>query len=126
MPRRKKKIKIISWNVNGLRAVIKKDFLGSFRQLDADIFAVQETKLQEHQLTDEMKNVAGYETSWSHATVKKGYSGVGTYSRIKPRCVNTQLGISKFDREGRIRLYAPYGHGSEAIASDIGRLLDAG
>jgi len=102
MPKKKKKIKLISWNVNGLRAVIKKEFFASFNQLDADIFGIQETKLQEHQLTDEMKNIAGYETSWSHATVKKGYSGVGTYSRIKPRRVNTGLGISKFDQEGRI------------------------
>jgi exodeoxyribonuclease-3 len=102
MPKKKKKIKLISWNVNGLRAVIKKDFFASFNQLDADIFAIQETKLQENQLTDEMKNIPDYETYWSHATVKKGYSGVGIYSRIKPKRVNSELGISKFDQEGRI------------------------
>jgi exodeoxyribonuclease-3 len=102
MPKKKNKIKLISWNVNGLRAVIKKDFFASFNRLNADIFAIQETKLQENQLTDEMKNIAGYETYWSHATAKKGYSGVGIYSRIKPKRVNTELGISKFDQEGRI------------------------
>jgi exodeoxyribonuclease-3 len=102
MPKRKKKIKLISWNVNGLRAVIKKDFFASFHLMDADIFSIQETKIQENQLTDEMKNIEGYESCWSHATVKKGYSGVGTYSRIKPARVNTALGISRFDQEGRI------------------------
>jgi exodeoxyribonuclease-3 len=98
----KKKIKLISWNVNGLRAVIKKDFFASFHQMDADIFSIQETKIQENQLTDEMKNIEGYGFYRSHATVKKGYSGVGTYSRIKPSRVNTTLGVSRFDQEGRI------------------------
>ena len=98
----KKRIKLISWNVNGLRAVIKKDFFASFHQMDADIFAIQETKIQENQLTDEMKNIKGYESCWSHAKVKKGYSGVGMYFRIKPKRINTKLGISKFDQEGRI------------------------
>jgi len=102
MPKKKKKIKLISWNVNGLRAVIKKDFFASFHLMDADIFCIQETKIQQNQLTDEMKNIEGYESCWSHATVKKGYSGVGTYSRIKPARVNTALGISRFDQEGRI------------------------
>ncbi len=102
MPKKKKKIKLISWNVNGLRAVIKKDFFALFHQMDADIFSIQETKIQENQLTDEMKNIEGYESCWSHATIKKGYSGVGTYSRIKPARLNTALGISRFDQEGRI------------------------
>ncbi|MGD2038709.1 MAG: exodeoxyribonuclease III, partial [Desulfobacterales bacterium] len=102
MPKKKKKIKLISWNVNGLRAVIKKNFFTSFHQLDADIFAIQETKIQENQLTDEMKNIGGYVSFWSHATVKKGYSGVGAYSRIKPTRVNTALDVSRFDEEGRI------------------------
>jgi len=101
MPK-KKKIKLVSWNVNGLRAAIKKDFFASFHQLDADIFAIQETKIQENQLTDEMKNIEGYVSFWSHATVKKGYSGVGAYSRINPTRVNTALGVSGFDQEGRI------------------------
>ena len=102
MPRKKKKIKLISWNVNGLRAAVKNNFFESFHQMDADVLAIQETKLQEDQLTDEMKNIKGYQSCWSHATVKKGYSGVGTYTRIKPKSINTRLGISKFDQEGRM------------------------
>lgn len=102
MPKKKRKIKLVSWNVNGLRAVIKKDFFASFHQMDADIFAIQETKIQESQLTAEMQNIAGYESYWSHAAVKKGYSGVGIYSRIKPGRINTRLGLSRFDQEGRI------------------------
>ncbi|MGD2185804.1 MAG: exodeoxyribonuclease III, partial [Desulfobacterales bacterium] len=98
----KKKIKLVSWNVNGLRAVIKKDFFASFHLMEADIFSIQETKIQENQLTDEMKNIEGYESCWSHAKVKKGYSGVGTYSRIKPVRFNTTLGIARFDQEGRM------------------------
>jgi exodeoxyribonuclease-3 len=97
-----KQIKLISWNVNGLRAVIKKGFSESLRQADADVFAIQETKLQAPQLSDEMKQAEGYEAYWSHATVKKGYSGVGVYTRIKPRQVRHGIGIPKYDDEGRI------------------------
>jgi len=99
---KKKKFKLISWNVNGLRAVVKKDFFNFFKQLDADIFALQETKLQEPQLSSEMKSVDGYEAHWSHARVKKGYSGVGTYARVKPGNVKYGIGVPKFDDEGRI------------------------
>jgi len=102
MAKKKKTITLISWNVNGLRAAIKKDFFGSFQQLNADIVALQETKLQQAQLTDEMINIAGYESSWSHANVKKGYSGVATYSRIKPQRVQHGIGEPKYDDEGRI------------------------
>ncbi len=102
MPKKKKRIKLISWNVNGLRAVLKKDFFASFHQMDADIFSIQETKIQENQMTDEMKHIEGYESCWSYASSKKGYSGVGAYSRIKPDRVNTDLGVSRFDQEGRI------------------------
>jgi exodeoxyribonuclease-3 len=102
MAKKKKRIKLISWNVNGLRAVIKKDFFKSFQQLDADIVALQETKLQKSQVTDEMNRIDGYESHWSHATVKKGYSGVVAYSRLAPKTVNLGLGDPKFDSEGRI------------------------
>ena len=102
MANKKKKFKLISWNVNGLRAVVKKDFFNFFKQLDADIFALQETKLQEPQLSSEMKSIDGYEAHWSHARVKKGYSGVGTYARLKPRNVKSGIGVPKFDDEGRI------------------------
>ena len=100
--KKKQIIKLISWNVNGLRAAIKKDFFKSFGQLDADVFALQETKLQEAQLTDEMKNIQGYESHWSHASVKKGYSGVAAYTRLKPKQVKYGIDESRFDNEGRI------------------------
>lgn len=98
----KKKIKLVSWNINGLRAVLKKDFMKSIKYLDADILALQETKIQLPQLTDEMKNIEGYESFWSSATVKKGYSGVCVYTRAKPLAVNYDLGVPKFDGEGRV------------------------
>ena len=101
MPK-KKKITLISWNVNGIRAAVKKDFFKSYQQMDADIFAIQETKLQAPQITDEMKDIQGYNAFWSHATVKKGYSGVCTYTRIKPKRINYGMGEPKFDNEGRI------------------------
>jgi exodeoxyribonuclease-3 len=98
----KKQIKIISWNVNGLRAVFKKNFLASFRKIDADIVALQETKLQEDQRTDEMININNYDSYWSYATVKMGYSGVAAFTRIKPKEVKIGIGISRYDEEGRI------------------------
>jgi exodeoxyribonuclease-3 len=101
-PMSKKKIKMVCWNVNGMRAVVRNDFFKSFKKIDADIFAVQETKLQESQLTEEIKNIEGYESYWSHSTVKKGYSGVGTYTRIQPKTVKYDLGISRYDEEGRM------------------------
>ena len=98
----KKYLKLVSWNVNGLRAVMKKDFLSTVGILDADVFGIQETKLQEHQLTDDMRNIPGYTAFWSHAAVKKGYSGVGVYTRLAPRKVNCLLDRPEFDAEGRI------------------------
>ena len=99
---RKKQIKLISWNVNGLRAIVKKDFFNTVTRMDADILALQETKLQAPQLTDAMQNIEGYQSYWSHASVKKGYSGVGTYTRIQPINVKNGIGIPRFDGEGRI------------------------
>ncbi len=98
----KRRIKIISWNVNGLRAVMKKDFFTSLKKLDADIFAFQETKLQEDQRSKDMIYFDGYESYWSYASVKKGYSGVAVYSRITPEKVSYGMGIPEFDNEGRI------------------------
>ncbi len=97
-----KTIKLASWNVNGLRAVVKKDFFNSLEKLDADIVGIQETKLQEHQLTDEMKDIDGYRSYFTHCSKKKGYSGVGVYSRLEPVNVRHGIGISDFDDEGRI------------------------
>jgi len=98
----KKRIKMVSWNVNGLRAVMKKGFLKSLKTVDADIFSIQETKLQVDQRSDEMIHIDGYESFWSYASVKKGYSGVAVYSKIKPKKVAYGIGIPEFDNEGRI------------------------
>ena len=97
-----KKIKLVSWNVNGLRAIMKKDFTGAVAALDADICAIQETKLQEDQREENMIHIKGYESYWAYSSVKKGYSGVAAYSRLKPLEVNTGIGIPKYDDEGRI------------------------
>ncbi len=95
-------IKLVSWNVNGLRAVWKKGFMESFRKMDADIVALQETKIQESQITGEMRNIPEYESHWSCAAEKKGYSGVGVYTRIPPKSVRRGIGVPAFDNEGRI------------------------
>ncbi len=95
-------LNLVSWNVNGLRAAIKKDFSGALKRLDADVLGIQETKLQAHQLTPAMTDLPGYQSYWSHATTKKGYSGVGVYSRLEPRSVRHGIGIPAFDDEGRI------------------------
>lgn len=95
-------LRLISWNVNGLRAVMKKDFEQSVTLLDPDILMIQETKLQADQRTDDMINFPGYESFWAYASVKKGYSGVACYSRVAPVEVRTRLGNDRFDDEGRI------------------------
>ena len=95
-------IKLISWNVNGLRAALKKGFVESIRGLDADIVAIQETKLQAPQLTDAMTRIDDYTAFWSHASVKKGYSGVGVYTRLTPESVQEGFGHPEYDNEGRV------------------------
>jgi exodeoxyribonuclease-3 len=93
---------LVTWNVNGLRAVLGKGFQASLAKLDPDVLAIQETKLQAHQLTPEMTDVPGYQSFWSHARHKKGYSGVGIYTRQSPRTVRPGIGVARFDEEGRI------------------------
>jgi exodeoxyribonuclease-3 len=102
MPKQKETLKLISWNVNGLRAVMQKDFLKSVSGLDADVVAIQETKLQQAQLDDRMTRIPGYESFWSHCGGKKGYSGVAAYTRVKPGRVSAGIGEPRFDAEGRI------------------------
>ena len=91
-------MKFISWNVNGLRAVVGKGFGDIFKQLDADFFCLQETKMQEGQLDLEFE---GYRSYWNYAE-KKGYSGTAIYSRHEPLSVTYGMGIDEHDREGRI------------------------
>ncbi len=92
---------IVSWNVNGLRAVIKKGFLDVFEQFDADIFAIQEIKALPEQLPDEILHVKGYYQYWNSAE-KKGYSGTAVFSKIKPLNVINGVGLEQFDCEGRV------------------------
>lgn len=81
---------------------MNKKFLQSVRTLDADVLALQETKLQEDQLTDEMRSISGYDAYFSFAATKKGYSGVAAYTRLKPEAVKYGIGVERFDNEGRI------------------------
>jgi len=96
----KKNIRLLSWNVNGIRAIYKKGFLDWFKKDNPDILCLQETKAHPDQLTDELKNVEGYESHFSWAE-KKGYSGVVTYTKLKPVKVQQGIGIKQFDSEGR-------------------------
>lgn len=91
-------MKLISWNVNGLRAAMTKGFMDVFNELDADMFCLQETKLQPHQI--EMI-LPGYEQYWNSA-VKKGYSGTAIFTKEKPISVVNGIGIEEHDQEGRV------------------------
>ncbi|MEN8140912.1 MAG: exodeoxyribonuclease III [Thermodesulfobacteriota bacterium] len=93
--------KIISWNVNGIRALEKKGFADIMAGLGPDIMAIQETKAQEAQLSEALTKMAGYHC-YFHSAQRKGYSGVAIYSRKKPLAVTEGLGISEFDDEGRV------------------------
>ena len=95
-------MKLISWNVNGLRAVVTKGFKEFFDNVDADIFCLQETKLQEEQVDKNIKSIFnGYNEYWNYAE-KKGYSGTAVFSKIKPINVIYGIGIEEHDKEGRV------------------------
>ena len=91
-------IKLISWNVNGLRAAVGKGFLDFFHEADADIFCVQETKLQEGQIE---LDLPGYYDYWNYAD-KKGYSGTAMFTKEKPLSVSCGIGVDEHDHEGRV------------------------
>ena len=91
-------MKFISWNVNGLRACVGKNFMEDFEKLDADFFCLQETKLQEGQIE---LDLPGYEQYWNYAK-KKGYSGTAIFTRHHPVSVSYGLGIEEHDQEGRV------------------------
>ncbi len=97
-------MKLISWNVNGIRAALEKGFMESFTALDADVFCLQETKCQAGQVSLELP---GYHQYWNAAD-KKGYSGTAMFTRIEPKTVRYGIGIDEFDHEGRV------------IAADLG------
>lgn len=92
------KMKLVSWNVNGLRACVRKGFLDYFEEVDADIFCVQETKLQEGQID---LNLPKHHQYWNYAE-KKGYSGTAIFTKDKPLDVKYGLGIEEHDNEGRV------------------------
>jgi len=94
-------LRLFSWNVNGLRAVLKKGFLDFFDEHRPDILGLQETKAQEFQVVEGLKPLIGYHQIFSSAE-KKGYSGVALFSREKPQTVSLSLGRNEFDTEGRV------------------------
>ena len=91
-------LKLISWNMNGLRACYDKGFADAFRRLDADFFCLQETKMQEGQLDAQFEEYRSY---WNYAE-KKGYSGTAVFSRLEPLSVTYGMGIDEHDHEGRV------------------------
>ena len=91
-------MKLISWNVNGIRACVNKGFIDFFNKIDADIFCIQETKCQKGQIELEFE---GYESYWNSAE-KKGYSGTAIFTKIKPLTIKYGLGKEEHDKEGRV------------------------
>ena len=95
-------MKIISWNINGLRATYKSGHWADVLKFKQDILCLQETKAEQEQLSDKVRSPAGYFSYFSACKIKKGYSGVAIYSKIKPEKVEYGMGIKKFDDEGRV------------------------
>ena len=91
-------MKLISWNVNGIRACVQKGFLDFFKEADADIFCIQESKMQEGQLNLELE---GYHQYWNYAE-KKGYSGTAIFTKQEPLSVQYGIGVEEHDHEGRV------------------------
>lgn len=94
-------MEIYSWNVNGLRAAVRKNFLEFIEDEDPDILAIQETKLQEEQIPEEVKNLSQYHQYWNFAE-KRGYSGVAVFTKQKPEKVEYTIGDADYDAEGRL------------------------
>jgi exodeoxyribonuclease-3 len=94
-------VKIVSWNVNGVRAIYKKNFAGWFKDENADILCIQETKADEGQFPKDLKEIDGYNFYCSCAR-KKGYSGVAVWSKVKPVSISTSIRNEAFDGEGRV------------------------
>jgi len=99
-------LKILSWNVNGIRAAAKKGIVDWIKEESPDVLCLQETKAEEGQLDDSLKNIEGYYSYFCTAE-KKGYSGVVIYTKVQPKEVHRGFGIERFDREGRV-LIAEY------------------
>jgi exodeoxyribonuclease-3 len=96
-----KDMKLISFNVNGVRAIVKKNFFEDFKKLVADIFCLQETKAQDDQVAETLADLEGYHL-YSNSALKKGYSGVAVLTRTEPISVSRDMGIEEHDQEGRV------------------------
>lgn len=100
-------LNIVSWNVNGIRAIQKRGFLDWLQETQPDVLALQETKVNDDTLPGELRDVAGYESHFSYASTRRGYSGVALYSKVSnplklaPRSVEVTFGAPEFDDEGR-------------------------
>ena len=94
-------MKLISWNVNGIRAAVKKDFLNQFREMDADLFCLQETKAQDDQVAEALADINDYHL-FSNSAVKKGYSGTAILSKKTPINHSVDIGVEVHDQEGRV------------------------
>lgn len=123
-------MKVVSWNVNGLRACAKKGFLDWLEDSRADVVGLQEVRAEADQLTLDVRAPAGWHTDFFPAAIKKGYSGVGFYTRQEPEAIITETGIEEFDVEGRIQhlrlgelsiwnVYFPNGSGKNRNLSRI-------
>ncbi|MGB9882073.1 MAG: exodeoxyribonuclease III [Methanomassiliicoccales archaeon] len=97
-------LRILSWNVNGLRAVLQKGFIEWLRSDNPDIICIQETKISDRQMPRALSRVRGYHIYLSSSQEKKGYSGVGLFSKREPISIENGIGIEKFDKEGRIQI----------------------
>lgn len=94
-------MKLVSWNVNGVRAVMKKDFLTSFATMDCDVLCLQETKAQDDQVIEALAELEGYQI-FTNSAVKKGYSGTSIITRVAPIAVTKDIQIEEHDQEGRV------------------------
>ncbi len=94
-------ITLLSWNVNGVRAVYKKGFMDWLAGADPDILCLQETRAEAHQIPADLREPAGYHAYWNHSIRKKGYSGTGLLTKEEPLSVQFGLGVDEFDQEGR-------------------------
>jgi exodeoxyribonuclease-3 len=94
-------MRLVSWNVNGIRAAIKKDFFASLASLDCDVLCLQETKAQDEQVLEALNALEGYHV-YTNSAVKKGYSGTSIISRVKPINVTVDIDIEEHDQEGRV------------------------
>lgn len=94
-------MKLISWNVNGIRAVVKKDFLSEVEKMNPDVLCLQETKAQDDQVVEALEELKGYHI-YSNSAERKGYSGTAILSKEKPISVQSDLGIEEHDQEGRV------------------------